>query len=253
MRKSKSIKALLIGLFIGQLGVSQAIENGAIFEVLGGSIIKGELFESDTTFKIRLSNETVVSLKKNGITKSYMPDEINLFANGNFNYKKGFLVYLENGFSGFHYRANLFGAYLLDNGIEFGLGIGYHRNALNIPASNSFTFIEVNSYPIYASGKYFLLQNTLKKPYVKASFGYSNNKASDWANVANIKNSVMFEAGVGVAFSSKAIGKWYLEVLQYNLHAKGESYSFNPNSLGNIGFDVWFNRIVFNFGVFIGK
>lgn len=252
MLKVNSIKTLLITLLLGNLGFSQ-IENGAIFEIIGGSTIKGELIDADSVFKVRLPNETIVDIKKNGILKSWLPEEINLYPNGKFNYKKGILFNFDIGFSESHTSMNLLLTNSLENGFEYGLGLGYHYNFLDIPASNTWTWIDVNSLPIFLTGKYHLPIKTSFKPYVKASAGYSNNITS-WTTT-QVNDGVMFQGGIGVSFSTQKSTKWYMELTQYSLHAKGQATSFDVNFNPNtpINFDVWFNKIVFNVGFFFGK
>jgi hypothetical protein len=160
-------------------------------------------------------------------------------------------MYFQNGFSTNHTDIEAYLGYLFREDIEVGLGIGFHTNFLDIPASNTFALIDVESYPIFVSGKYFVMPQYIRKPYVKLTVGYNNN--SKGLSLSQVSSGPMFEAGLGVAFSSKRKTKFFMELLQYSSYAKGSIPNINVNSLSDIDFDVWFNQIVFKFGMFIGK
>jgi hypothetical protein len=241
-------------MFASQLGFSQAIENGAIFEVAGGTTIKGELLPSDSIFKVKLGNGSVVSLNKYGIKKALMPMEVNLFSNGKYNFKEGIFYNFETGLSIEHYSFNFIISKSIRPDLEVGLGIGYHYNSLSFPSGNGFGWIDINSVALFANGKYYIDIKKSSRPYLKAAIGYSNNSPT-W-NVTQVNDGIMLQAGMGIAFASRKNAKWYLEIAQYSLNAKGKANSFTnsfqPNS-NVIDFDVWFNKIVFNVGFLFGS
>ena len=72
-------------------------------------------------------------------------------------------------------------------------------------------------------------------------------------NVNSVNDGVMLEGGIGILYNSKSRRKFYMELSQYTVQATGTMRNNDPNGLGDIGFDLWFNRFVFTTGFFIGK
>lgn len=181
-----------------------------------------------------------------------MPYEINLFGSGKYNYKENIFYNFEFAFGGSHVSTSTVFSKRFKNSLELGLGLGYHYNTFDFPSANGFGFIGVNSITMFANGKYYLLKNSANQPYFKAAVGFSDNQLS-W-EVTEINDGIMMQAGMGIAFASKKNTKWYLELTQYSLSAKGKSINANNFAANNsIDFDVWFNHIIFNVGLFFGN
>lgn len=232
------------------------INNGAIFEIIGGNVLKGELLSSDSTFKVQLVDNSIFDIRKSSVTQAYMPEQIILFPSGKYNLRKGPVIYFSQSFSPNHFGVDIFGGYQFGNGFEAGFGFGYHLNSLNLPVANSnFQWIDLNSYPIYLGGKYFIFKDKILKPYAKLNMGLNNN-SPNWG-VSLVKNGLMIESGFGLAFSGKKNLRAYFEINQYNSKARGtsvvENWDWNTNTLlssTDVDFNVWFNKITFRLGLF---
>ncbi len=254
----KNILKLLIFYFFlfCQVCGNAQIKNGAVFRLVGGSLIQGELLSSNSNFEVRLIDNSIYEVKKNSVTKAFLPEEITLFANGKYNLKKGFLFYYSSGFGTGLAGLNLAGGYQFGNQFEAGGGFGFHTNLFSIPVGNSInTFFNINSYPIFISGKYFFLKEKLLKPYAKLLVGLNNNQ-TDWG-ISKINNGFMFETGFGLAFSGRKKTRFFTEILQYNTKVKGIALSnqWDPNTGAStntdINFNLWINKIIIRFGLFI--
>lgn len=255
MKKTTLITLLFIAIWGGVLNCQ--VKNGAVFNIAGGSKIQGELLSSDSVYKVRLLDQSVYSINKSSVTSAYLPEDITLFANGKYNLNRGVALYLSTGINGNGAAFDIYGGYRLGNGFEAGMGFGFHENSFTIPVvNNNFNWYWVNSTPLYLSGKYFFLRDKLINPYAKIQFGINNNRA-DWG-ITKINNGLMFETGVGVAFSGRRRTRMFCELLQYNTHAKGiannEVWDWNTGTVisnTDINFNIWINTIMFRFGLFI--
>lgn len=252
------IKLLSLAICSG-LYMQAQIKNGAIFHIAGGSKIQGELLNSDTAFNVKLLDNSVYTIKKNSVNRAYLPDEIILFPDGKYNINKGIYLYSSLGIGGIdHNSFDFYGGYMLGNGFEAGVGIGFHTNSFSIPITNGNAFFSVNSYPIYLSGKYFPLKKSKLRPYAKFLAGINNNSENDsfggiGSNIENLQSGPVIETGVGLLFSGRKRTRFFMELMQYNSYVKGTAFNFDPatNTSFPADFSIWINRIVFSFGMTI--
>ncbi len=233
------------------------IPNGAIFHLPGDNTVKGQLFVSDTAYHLTLYNKTVLSFSKYDALKAYLPEEIYLFSNGKFNYKKGFLFGLEATSGINHVSSNLSVTYTPNfHGIEYGMNIGSHLNFVDFSAITNWVWLDVSSFTVSGLIKYYPLQTSLRRPYVKASVGHASNSIPNFAGNTTIKNSAVLEFGLGYTFSSKSRTKWYVELTQYNMKING-TFTDNVNTNQGVApiteFDIWLNRLMLRFGFVFGK
>jgi hypothetical protein len=225
------------------------IENGGFIHLTDGSILIGEILKTTSPYQIKILTGDTISVDAQFTSKLYLPDEIALYKKSKFHYKKGYLGSMENGFSNNHRNFD-FGFSYLFNQYEIGIGVGFHNNSFYFSTANSNHFGDVFSIPLYAKGAYFLSNNYFK-PYVFGKIGYSNNfKTFD---VNSVNDGVMLEGGIGISFTSKTRSKFYMELSQYTVKASGTMRNNDPNGLGDIGFDLWFNRFIFTTGFRFGK
>lgn len=230
------------------------INNGTVLELYGGSIIKGELLHTDSLYHLKLLDGTTINIKKHSVEKILTPDGITLFSNGKYNYKRGFLFYANVGFAQDHSSGNLSFAKPIIDELEVSLGLGIHSNWLGVPIANGISFSEIISYPVFVSAKYYVLPKAIRRPYVIGTVGYNNNSQDASWGMSNLSSGPLFEMGLGMSFSSKRRTRFYCEIVQYNSYAKGSMVPGSFDVLSEtIDFKVWFNKIVFRTGIFIGS
>lgn len=249
---------IIIWLLLGaKFVIYSQIPNGAIFHLPGDNKVKGELSVSDTAYHLRIYNNTVLTFKKYDALKAYFPDEIYLFSNGKFNYKKG-LLYSYELTAGLNHTSNNLGLSYASGyyGLEYGLTVGAHWNSISFTAINNWIWLDINSYTFSGVVKYFPFNNMLNRPYAKASIGYANNSTWNFAGETSVSNSALFEFGIGFNFSSKGRIKYYLELVQYNMKVNGtftDEVNTNQGVPSVTEFNLWLNRFMVRFGLLFGK
>ena len=240
---------LLSSITYGQGNIS--IKNGSIFWLNDGSKIIGKVIESDeSTKKVAIITGDTVYIPSNLTKKTYLSDEISLFNNSKFHYKKGYLFNMSFGFANNHFNSDMSINKRLNNKLEVGLGVGFHYNSLTFRSQIGWHFIDVPSIPFFIQSKYFLNEGK-RLIYLKGKVGYVNNYSS-WG-IESVHNSIMLEGSFGVLFSSHKKFKHYLELSQYSSNAYGKLRSFGFNDISEISFNTWFNRVVVTYGVEIGR
>ena len=249
------IRFLFLGFLIWAVQNTHAqIENGSVLKLSGGSIIKGELLSSDSVYKVKLLDGSVFDIKKHSVSKILTPEQVILFSNGKYNYKGGFLLYANLGFGTDHSSGNISFARPIRDDLELSLGIGIHSNWLGVPIANWISFSEVIGYPIFLSGKYYVFPKAIRRPYITGTVGYNNNSADASWSMTKLSGGPLFELGLGMSFSSRNKTRFYCEIVQYNSYAKGSMLPTDFNILSEtVDFNVWFNKIVFRTGIFIGS
>jgi len=237
-------------LVYGQKNVP--LENGSIFYLNDGSKLIGKVINDfDDTKHIEIITGDTVTLQSGLINKQYLFDEVSIYNNARFHYKKGFLINYSMGFSYIHYNTDFSLNMRFDNRFELGLGLGFHYNELDFITSSSSHWLTVNSIPFFAQGKYILNDGT-KRFYLRGKLGYSYNKFASW-DISNVKNGVMLDGALGLMVSSKKRFKYYLELSQYTSSISGTLENSEPTAISDIDFNVWFNKIVFTLGIEIGR
>jgi hypothetical protein len=227
----------------------EPILNGGFIYLTDGTILVGEIVHPIAPYRIKILTGDTISIEAQLTEKIYLPEEITLFKRAKFHYNKGLIGSFLSGFSTDHRRFDLGLSYLF-NQFEFGIGLGFQNNSFNFSTANSTHFGDVFSIPFYGKFAYYFSNNYFR-PYVFGKIGYSNNfKTFD---VNSVSDGIMLEGGVGISFTSKTRNKFFLELAQYTTHATGTMRNNDPNGLGDIGFDLWFNRFVLITGFTFGK
>ena len=89
----------------GQINDPQ--ENGSIFYLNDGSKLIGKvIYDFDDTKHIEIITGDTVTLQSGLINKQYLFDEVSIYNNARFHYKKGFLINYSMGFSYIHYNTD---------------------------------------------------------------------------------------------------------------------------------------------------
>ncbi len=235
---------------ISQKHHKDSVPNGGIVYLTDGSVLIGEIVQSTSPYRIRILTGDTLTVEPMITKKLYLPQDITLFGKSKFHYIRGLQFGMYTGFSGNHGRFDISTQYLFNKNWAVGFGLGFHNNSFNFSTANSNHFGNVRSVPVYLYGTYYLT-NTFYRPYIKCKIGYSSNNTT--FDVNSVEDGLMLEGGLGVSFTSKTQSKFFLELSQYTSHAKGTMRNNNPNGLGDIGFDLWFNRVVFTFGYTFGR
>jgi len=234
----------------GQINDPQ--ENGSIFYLNDGSKLIGKvIYDFDDTKHIEIITGDTVTLQSGLINKQYLFDEVSIYNNARFHYKKGVLLNYSMGFARLHYNTDFSLNMRFDNRFEIGIGLGFHYNELDFRTSSSSHWLTVNSIPFFAQGKY-ILNDGNKRFYLRGKLAYAYNKLPSW-NIISINNGVMLDGALGLMVSTKRRFKYYLELSQYTCSASGTLENFETNAISDIDFDVWFNRVVFTLGIEIGR
>ena len=227
------------------------MENGAIFKLYDGSILVGDLVSYNTSpYRLKILTGDTVTINPLLTHKIYLPNEINIYKKGRYTYKEALVVSLSDGVSSSHNNFDIKAGYITRNKFEVGLGFGIHSNSFWLRTISSTQFADIVSTTYFLHGKYFIYQGA-QKYYVTGKLGYANNHTNRRLPV--VTDGITMEGGVGVLFASRKRSKYFLELSQYTSHATGMLVSNDVNALSDISFDVWFNRIVFTFGVQFGK
>jgi len=252
----KEIKLVLILLLLLVNGISYAqkntpIENGSIFWLKDGSKLIGRVIEEKESVKqLEIITGDTVSIQSNLTKKFYLTDEISLYENAKFHYKKGILLTTSLGFSNNHFNADFSINNRFRNKFEIGMGIGHHYNDLWLNIPDGFVFLNINSLVTFVQGKFFL-NNGSKRLYVKGKLGSAFNY-SNWG-ISSMENGIMLDGALGVTFASRKRRKQYFEISQYTCNARGIVDDVRSNFVADVHFNTWFNRVVFTYGIEFGR
>jgi hypothetical protein len=247
------ISLFIISEFDGQYLKSlkkKAIDDGGIIYIVDGSKYVGQFITVTAPYQLLIATGDTLTIHVNHINRIHLPDEIQLFPGSKFHYKKGFQAEFSSAFGGTHAHFDYSLFYLFKKNFSLGIGMGFHNNSFFFSTANSNHFGNVFSIPYYARGNYYF-SNRYFKPYVQGKIGYANNFRT--FNVNSVVDGLQLECGLGISFTSKTRSKFYIEFSQYALHAKGTMTNNDPNGLGDIGFDIWFNRFIITTGFTFGK
>ncbi len=255
MFKKFQLLAFLLAFLFYSMSYGQKnvpLENGSIFWLNDGSKLIGKLINDiQSTKQIEIITGDTVSLRSDLVKKQYLFEDISIYNNAKFHYKKGILFNYSMGFADLHYNTDLSVNKRFNNKFELGIGLGFHYNELHFRTSSSTHWITVNSIPFFAQGKY-IFNDGNKRFYLRGKIGYAYNEISAWG-LRSIRNGVMLDGALGVTLASKNRFKYYLELSQYTSFASGAKANFEPNALSDIEFNTWFNRVVVTFGIEIGR
>jgi hypothetical protein len=244
---------MLIGFlqtYTAQKPHRDSIPQGGKLILTDGTVLLGKIIHTTSPYQIVILTKDTLTVEPMLTDKVYLPTDITLFGKSKFHYNRGLQFGFNTGFSVNHRRFDMELRYMFNKKWAVGLGLGFHNNSFSFSTANSNHNGDVRSIPVYVTGNYFL-SNTYFKPYLKAKIGYSNNFTT--FDVNSVSDGIILEGGLGVSFTSKTQSKFYLELSQYTTNAKGTMRNNNPNGLGDIGFDLWFNRVVFTFGYTFGR
>jgi len=230
------------------------IENGVFVTLIDESQFKGVLLNDTILGKLDIKIITGDTIHVNPalIKRSLMPDQIFVYDGAKYHTKNGLVFNNRFGVSAFHGGFQMGLAYRFKEKYELGIGVGYAANGYSLQLPGAWVGSTVNSFPVFATGKYFFNNKSIR-PYAIARLGLANNITS-WG-IDEVGNGFYGEAGLGLEFASKLPGKFFIELSQYTSYARGTGRSFDWNSPTPIEYDfsLWFNRIVFSFGYYIGK
>ncbi len=160
-------------------------------------------------------------------------------------YRTGLVYSGSIGFSKYHTSLNGNLSYALSNGLEFGIGIGFHNNRLSLPINNLNDSLSINGTPVFITGRYFLANfwDDILKPYVRTRIGYSFATAN--SEETNGRGFI-FENSLGLELRINWNEYVFIECSQYNQKALGSMVDNNRDL--SVNYNLWFNDIVFRLG-----
>lgn len=216
-----------------------------------GSVLLGELVSfNESPYKLHIITGDTVTINPLLAKRIYLPEEINLFDKGKWTYKNGLVFNMAIGMSNEHNNFDVDLSYLYRNKFSLGVGLGFHNNFFGVQTTSSFHVGDVRSNTFFAKGQYNIL-NRSYRIYATGKIGFANHNETN--QIPTISDGILLEGGLGIMFASRKRAKYFLELSQYTTHASGVLINNDVNALSDIDFDVWFNRIVFTFGIQFGK
>jgi len=234
---------------------NKVVENGAVFKFkrlwYKHNMVYGSLLLNDNDVQnIETTDGDTVSFPLDSARKYYLPEQIRLYNNGRYHYKKGKIKNLSFGVSRDHINIDFVYGFRLNKHFDIGIGTGMDHNSFEFFTSNDHHFINTVGAPLFVQGKYNFY-NGRKCFYLKGKVGMTNNAEN--ANIIRINNGLLLEGGVGMLFASRLRTRFYFEFSQYTSNAVGAANIPHPDILSDVEFNVWYNRFLFTLGVEFGK
>jgi len=221
---------------------------------LGNKRKPGELItetESEVKF-IALDSKDTLSVSQKFVKKIYYSDEIYLFERKKFQYKNAYLFNFSWGISGNHGSLQTSFTKRFPSHLELGIGTAFNSTGFDLPvAGGEPIFVSVPGLPIYGVVKYHINEGK-RLYYVKGKIGLANNLKP--FNADEISNGYMWEAGVGFQLGGGRKVRHYFELSQFSSYANGHlAIASLNNAPADITFKRTFYRIVFTYGIELGK
>lgn len=233
---------------------NQPVEGGYLFKNRWAPNFVGipiDLDNSDLKYSALSPSGDTIVMKNVKIRKLYTDEDIIVFPDRKFHYRKVGLIEHAYTFGTEHFSWDFRYIRSFKIPLEIGVGVGLQLNGLSFPTGTDYVWVNILSFPTYLQASYKLLGNR-NKIYVKGAAGFANNVAT--RNVPEVTNHLFLRGSVGVQFSSRNRFKHFVELGQSYSGASGEIRSWNSEVLDVIKFsNVQFYRFTVTYGFQIGK
>ncbi len=253
----RGVGLLILSTFLLTYGWSQKnqpVEGGYIFKNWWAPNFVGipiDIDNSDHEYSAVSPTGDTIVMRNVKIRKMYTDEEVYVFSDRKFHYKKANLFEHTYSFGAAHFSWDFKYVKSFKFPLEVGLGAGLHTNSLSFPTGSGYFWTNIISLPTYLQVNYKLFGNR-NKVYVKGALGLANN-VNTWS-VSDVSNHLFARAGLGIIFSSRNRFKHFFEVGQSYSGVSGEAQSWDDNIIGNVKFsNVQFHRFTFTYGFQFGK
>lgn len=254
----RSVAFLLLSMFLFTYSWSQdlnkPVEGGYFFKNLWAPNFVGipvDLDNSDHVYSAVSPTGDTIIMRNVTIRKMYTDQDIYVFPDKKFHYKKANLFEHSYTFGAEHFSWDFKYIKTFDFPVELGLGAAVQVNGLSFPTGSGYFWSNVVSLPTYLQATYKFLGNR-NKLYLKGAIGLANNVTT--GRIPEVSNHLYARGGVGVMFSSRNRFKHFIELGQSYSGASGEAASWGDDVIGNVKFsNVEFYRFTFTYGFQIGK
>ncbi len=226
------------------------MSKSAIVHYNDGSIFVGRIIREGTLdMDLLLTTNDTIHLDKTFIHRIKRGDEnISLYGGTRFHYTKGvfYSLHLGGNFNTWDAQTNQFeliAGYRFSKNLAAGIGVGASYNATEAFG----TFIDTNSIPLFAYGRYYPIDKRIK-PFVAGKLGWAfpDNNAFG----GDHSGGLLFQPEIGVNFASRKRIRFLVSIGQQLQNIKGDNLNFdgfgNPISSK---FNIWFNRTVLKVGI----
>jgi|GEM_PF-964243 len=251
---------LFSGFFVFCQTENENSENGVVYHLKDGSILKGTLV-SDSPFSSRLLIYTgdTISVPQEAVLNRYKKAKGRIdIGGGKHFYKNGFHLDIAStigfGNNAGHTKIEISINKRLTEKLSVGIGIGnqYDETSFELIGNSRRVFLEHRTTPVFAQGKYFL--NLKKKRfYVNSKMGYAIGR-SNWWSRNEAYNGFTFQYGIGFNKATKRGVRTFIQLSQTHSYSVGQSsgrfnwWDVNPE-IQDFDYKLWINRITFTYGV----
>jgi hypothetical protein len=229
----------------------EIVENGIVIKRFARKRVTGQLLsESKDSMSLRLYKGKYIQIPKKDVLKIVGPEMICLYNNGRFHYKNTFLYNYSFGTRYESFMLDFAFSYRIQSKIEFGIGTGVYTNSFQVYTIDNFYDVTINSRHFYALGKYYFFNKTPVRMYAKSKLGIAKNRVlSQQTSVVKIGYSL--EGSIGVLLPAKRRIRHYFELGQHISNTSGVTEITGLDT--KIDFDVVFYRLVFTYGIELGR
>lgn len=204
----------------------------AYIELEDGSHLYGELLSDDNKeVELKILGDNYITLEHGYISDMMIEGEDIAFTKkGRYNINRGFYGnIMPYGFganiNGFSYSGQLALGYQLNQRLGVGIGSGLEAHS-DIISGNWYDFASI---PIYGHVRFNLNVNG-PRVYALGKLGYSQALEQRW-NQDEIKTSLFAQVGFGVAFPSRHIGRFVMELSRSHHLVNGTLFDWRDATL----------------------
>lgn len=221
-----------------------------------GSVFIGEIIVDYTPdVRIALITGDTITLNRSLIKRRIDGNDIIIYPKGKYHFTSGSYASFEVGFSFVDEDVTTLVCFqvekIISEKIDLGLSFGVHSNSKILSSPNGFVGFWLDSFtmPIVGQAKYYL-NNQRIRVYGVGKLGYGFAISGGFNNSENQKGGLNLYGGLGLTFASKWNGKFFIELAQYTQKASGTIFETDFNLQPVIlDYDVWFNNVVFSYGL----
>jgi len=226
------------------------MSKSAIVHYNDGSIFVGRIIREGTLdMDLLLTTNDTIHLDKIFIHRIKRGDEnISLYGGTKFHYTKGMFYSLNFGgnlteFVDQTSQLDFIAGYRFNKKLAAGLGLGVSYNSTDAFG----TFIDTNSIPVFAYGRYYPIDKRIK-PFVAGKIGWAFPDRN--AFNGDHEGGALFQPEIGVNFASRKRIRFLVSIGQQLQNIRGDNLDFDGfgNPI-NSKFNLWFNRTVLKFGI----
>lgn len=210
-----------------------------------------DLDNSDHKYSALSPTGDTIVMRNVKIRKLYTDDDITVFPDRKFHYKKANLFEHSYTFGAEHFSWDFRYLRSFKFPLEIGIGAGVQTNSLSFPTGSGWFWASVLSLPTYVQANYKFLGNR-NKLYLKGAIGLANNVTT--GQITDVQNHMFARAGIGIQFSSRNRFKHFIEFGQSYSGASGLGRAWDDNIIGEVQFtNIKFHRFTFTYGFQLGK